>query len=314
MSRSWVPCSEINLDRLVEVWNGCLPEAYRVDSELVGRLGRDHACYRDDLSWAVMDGNKVLGFAEVKDPPFSLYDVKDRETLHLHSLAFSSEEAGREVLGRVLDSVGGRRMVFGGDHGHFWPGVPEGWTTGAAVLSGAGFSPHGGDSVDLECDLRTVDFEATAVAPLEAAGVEFRRGSEGDEAELDRFLREEFPGRWRYDVLSRFAVEPGDIFILLVEGRIEGFAFTQSWESRGPAVAGCVWRLDLGEHWGGLGPIGVSAGVRGRGFGGAVLVGALTGLQAAGVRRCIIDWTDLAAFYEKYGFSVARRYGGWSRS
>ncbi len=313
MNRSFIPCSDVNLDRLVEVWNGSLPGAYRIDAELVGHLGREHPSYRGDLCWALVEGGDLLGFAEVKESPAALYPGPSPEDFHLHSLAFRDEGVGGELLGKVLEGLAGRRIWFGRDNGHFWPGLPREWDSGRAVLEASGFQPDGGEAVDLEADLSVVTFDEAAIAPLLGPGVEFRRGMEGDEVALDRFFREEFPGRWRYDVLSRFAVEPSDVFLLWLGDRVEGFAFTQSWESRAPAVAGCVWRCDLGEHWGGLGPIGVSSVVRGRGFGGAVLVGALMGLQSAGVRRCIIDWTDLAGFYEKYGFSVTRRYQGMVR-
>jgi len=64
----------------------------------------------------------------------------------------------------------------------------------------------------------------------------------------------------------------------------------------------------LGENWGSLGPIGVSAGLRGRGSGHALLGQALSHLRDLGARRTIIDWTGLVDFYGRHGFEVTRRY------
>jgi predicted GNAT family N-acyltransferase len=73
-------------------------------------------------------------------------------------------------------------------------------------------------------------------------------------------------------------------------------------------ICGAVWHLSLGEHWGALGPIGVSEAQRGAGHGGRLLQGALAELKHRGGRRCRIDWTTLTEFYGKYGFKVSQTY------
>jgi predicted N-acetyltransferase YhbS len=64
----------------------------------------------------------------------------------------------------------------------------------------------------------------------------------------------------------------------------------------------------LPRPWGQLGAIGVSAGMRGQQLGRAMLAGGLARLHQAGVRGCIIDWTDLIDFYAKFNFKLFRRY------
>ena len=86
-----------------------------------------------------------------------------------------------------------------------------------------------------------------------------------------------------------------------------GFARVQKWDDK-VAMAGGVWRMDLGDHWGSLGPIGVAAGLRGKGLGQALLGAALTHLKEKGVKQCLIDWTILDKFYGEHGFKIARRY------
>lgn len=315
MSRTWVPAHEVEPDHLAEIWNFCLPDRFRVDGELIGRLGTGHPCYDRDMSWAIMEAGNCVGFVEGKSSAARLYDGPNPKVGHVHSWAFMSPDVGTELIDRVVEVCQGRfeRLVFGQDNGHFWPGVAEDWETGRQVLEQAGFEPVGGWSNDLECDLRWFEPDFKALEALGKPGVAARRAEKEDAAAMDEFFQREFPGRWRYDVESAFVRQASDVFLLFVDQTVEGFALTQSEESGSVPFAGCVWKEDLGESWGGLGPIGVSTRVRGTGLGGGVLVRALSGLKQAGVRRCLIDWTGLTEFYGKYGFEVTRRYQGMTR-
>jgi predicted N-acetyltransferase YhbS len=94
---------------------------------------------------------------------------------------------------------------------------------------------------------------------------------------------------------------------LFHKGDIHGFASIQGPGTQFP-IGGAVWRNDLGENWGALGPIGVSQQVRGEGWGGALLSAGLLELKARGTKQCIIDWTTLGEFYGKHGFEKTRLY------
>ena len=52
----------------------------------------------------------------------------------------------------------------------------------------------------------------------------------------------------------------------------------------------------------------MSAGLRGQGFGSALLDAGLRRLHNNGVNGCIIDWTGISEFYAKFGFSKYRQY------
>ena len=165
-----------------------------------------------------------------------------------------------------------------------------------------GFRPSN-EQVDLENDLATFNYDK----PL-PTGYEFRPMRSGDEDALEEFFVRVFPGRWRYDVFAKLSVEgPQCVYITKKGDRIEGFALIQTSAQKMP-IGGAVWKHDLGEHWGSLGPIGVSEDVRGTGVGGAIMGAALMHLKSLGVRRCTIDWTTLIDFYGKFGFEVSRRY------
>ena len=124
-----------------------------------------------------------------------------------------------------------------------------------------------------------------------------------------KFFEREFPGRWKYDILTKIEKEGtyNGIVILLHKGGVHGFASLQDVNSKYP-IAGAVWRNSLGPNWGTLGPIGVSQKVRGHGWGGAMLSAGLLELQRRGTKRCLIDWTTLDEFYGKHGFEKTRIY------
>jgi GNAT superfamily N-acetyltransferase len=130
---------------------------------------------------------------------------------------------------------------------------------------------------------------------------------EDEKALLDFFFRE-FPGRWRYE-FQEFLRERGrvsDYLLLLTARGIDGFVRITLEDSERPLDRFYMHRLPRPR--GQLGPIGVSASVRGKGYGRALLDAALCQLRDGGVRGCVIDWTNLVDFYAKFGFKPYRRY------
>jgi GNAT superfamily N-acetyltransferase len=203
----------------------------------------------------------------------------------------------------ILRNRGVTSLVFGQDSDHFFPGCPVAVPTLCSFLMVEGFETSG-EHFDLERDLG--DFEIEVQLPPNA---EVRRLNPNESEELFGFLESEFPGRWKHDVSMKVRVEgiENSVAGLLVDGRIHGFALIQDFSHRKP-ICGGNWHLDLGEHWGALGPIGIAKNRRGTGLGMAMLVGALHCLKQRSVDRCIIDWTHLADFYGKAGFQVTRTY------
>lgn len=309
MSLEFRRASEFSAEQFADVWSKWVPEKYWVDAEVLGHLGAEHPCSLVKDSFAALRDGVLVGFYELKDSAAHLFDGPSPDDLHLQSFAFGSHEVGVRLMEhlKVQWAGSGRTVYFGRGHGHLFPGVPTDWPEMMSVLAESGFAESDGLAYDVEADLANRDYGC----PL-ATGVEVVVASADDQADADRFFREEFPGRWRYDTLARLAVNPSDIALLKVDGRVEGFAFLQGFFSPCCPVAGGVWRHSLGPDWGALGPIGVSKGVRGQGLGGALLSWGLQLLKERGVQRCIIDWTTLVDFYGKYGFHVSRTYATYS--
>jgi len=125
---------------------------------------------------------------------------------------------------------------------------------------------------------------------------------------LHTFFAREFPNRWRYEY-QEFVRENGRIsaYIILSTARgIDGFARLTFADSERPIER--FYMHGLPRPWGQLGPLGVSKDARGQGYGRVLLDAALQHLRDAGVRGCVIDWTDLTDFYAKFGFAPYREY------
>ena len=199
-------------------------------------------------------------------------------------------------------------VVVGMDIDHILPGVIVEMTELRATLESLGFSKFR-ECFDLERDLAEYVVPTSVEPPLKDARATVRPCTIGDIPELKSYLAESFPGRWTFDVTRKVELddEPDDVYVLAVDGRIQGHAMTQTERCKRP-IGGAVWNLDLGPNWAALGSIGIAAAIRGRGLGNALLGKSLQALREKGARRTIIDWTDLVAFYGAHGFEVSRNY------
>ncbi len=297
---------DADFNKLAELWNAFYPGRYAVDADLLRQNTVDSPLFDWGASEILTDDNdQVRGFVSVKRSAASLYRGPDRDSAHLNAIAYTDPRIGLDLLfdaKQTLRNRGLARLVFGMDSGHFFPGCPVDFRNLSDFLMIEGFA-EGGEYFDLERDL--TGYSNKFPVPKDD---ELRLIEASDLPALQRFLEREFPDRWRYDVTKKVAAEgPVCVFGLFHGSEMDGFALIQDWTHTKP-IGGAVWRKDLGDHWGSLGPIGVSKRLRGRGSGNALLGEALSCLAERGVRRCIIDWTTLDKFYGGHGFEKSRFY------
>lgn len=256
-----------------------------------------------------MFNRDFIGAAAIKRSAASLYDGPDPLQAHLSFFCFLHFDAAKEVLAEAetnLRSRGIQKLVFGQDSRHFFPGCPEDWPEMMRFLLDQGFEPQN-DQVDLERDLSNYEAPEGTLSPL-GTDVIARPCVAEDMVALRAFFDEEFPGRWKFDVLQKWNLDGPSTVMGLFEGpKCIGFALIQQ-EGTSMPIGGAVWGSSLGANWGSMGPIGVSRGVRGRGLGDALLAASLLELKNRGARQTIIDWTTLIDFYGKHGFVVNRKY------
>lgn len=304
-----------NFAELAALWNRFFPAKYGVGPDLIRQNSVESPVFDWGASVIYKLGEAVLGFVVMKRSGTpTLYRGYDPDQWHLSALAFSEPEVGVDMLAyakSVICDRGATKLVFGQDSSHFFPGCPMDCPNLRDFLMVEGFTEHQGNCFDLEHDMADYTPKPGCLERL-TGNVCVRPVAQSEKGQLEQFLLKEFPGRWHHDVMFKISAEERtDMVYGLFEGStLQGFAFTQDWTHRRP-VNGCVWNADLGPNWGGLGPIGMAADMRGRGLGDTLLAGALVGLKEKGVRRMIIDWTGLDRYYGGHGFQITRRYTGF---
>jgi predicted N-acetyltransferase YhbS len=313
MLRAWRSSDET---ALLELWQRRWGELFPLDKALWDQqTAGDPRHFRADLARVFEEGGRVVGAVSLKTPPSP--PSWANQNPHNAWISFLLVESGREGdVGRALleealgtlRAEGFSRVQYGGDPSHFFPGVPLEDTALAELLQAYGFEA-GGLEQDFVRDLADYTLPTAAREALKASG--FRVGPCRPEQvpALLGFLESSFPGRWFYETVERLKVEPtpADVLVLEGEGQVWGFAHLYHRGSRriGPGI---YWREALGGAYGGLGPIGVSGALRGRGLGLALLCYGVQHLKELGVERMVIDWTTLADFYGKIGFVPWRSY------
>ncbi|HEV2357738.1 MAG TPA: GNAT family N-acetyltransferase [bacterium] len=218
---------------------------------------------------------------------------------------------GRSLVGAAEAFLRTRhraKAVLGSDPAHFFPGVPDA-TDAGGFFEACGYRFRG-EAYDLHRFLRDYRTpEAVTALLAQHHDIEIRPLAPGDRPALLAFLTAAFPGRWRYTI-ERFLARGGpigDVMGVTRDGTIRGFALLFHPQSRwiGPSIA---WASYPAAAAGGLGPMGLSPEIRGRGLGLALLDRAMVHLAGLGVDEMVIDWTILLDFYGKLGFAPHRRY------
>lgn len=300
--------SEVDFDKLAEGWNRFYPHKFRIDGETLLSAVNNPTCATLQVE-SSPDQTTFLCVKRSGTP--NLFQGSYPGRAHIGAV-FSETLQGLPMLVsravRAARDLGATSLAFGMDSDHLFPGIPEDMAGVVDLFAEFQFKETG-RCFDLERDLAGYVLPDECQRSLSNNGASVRPCTEADMAALDEFFAREFPARWRHDVMRKVRVdqEPDQVFVLLVDGNIEGFAMTQQDGCKRP-ISGAVWRLDLGPSWGALGPIGVSKAVRGKGLGNALLGYSLAALRDRGARQTIIDWTTLGDFYGAHGFEITRRY------
>ena len=257
---------------------------------------------------ALRDGQPagfVLASAVIADPTLTVG--------WLDAIAVAPE-AQRQGLGSALLSWaeawlrdhGCTQIRIGGSLRPFTPGLP----VELGPLPQQFFARRGYHEEGSEWDVAR-DLLAYPDPPLPAGAPSLRPvESAAEQQALLDFLSREFPGRWHFEC-QEFFREGGRAtdWLLLWPSEAEqpaGFCQITLEDSLRPIERFYPYRLP--HPWGQFGPLGVAREARGKGYGAAVVDGAARHLKHLGVRGCVIDWTDLVAFYGKFGFTPYRQY------
>lgn len=290
------------------VWNLAFPPDLLVSPRLMGynlHAGRGE---RKALWLARVDG-RAVGFALASALP-DLPAFHPPEEGWLEALAvdarFHRRGIHRALLLRAenwLRRQGVRVIHLGGGMRPFFPGLPAELNSERFFLQ-HGYRPEA--EVPTVWDMARDLGDGLGLAPLNSPAL--RPATPADMPALLTFFAESFPGRWQYEALEylRGGGPLGDFMILRLGERVEGFCWMTTSASVRPLERFYLQRLP--RPWGQLGPLGISPRLRGQGWGGWIVQAGIEHLQAAGVRGCVIDWTELVDFYRRFGFKPYREY------
>lgn len=239
--------------------------------------------------------------------------VSSLEQGWIDALAVAPAHQGLGIGAALLDWAEGWlsdhgciRLRLGGGLRPFAPGVPADLPS-VGYFRRRGYANRDDGPVvwDVARDLR--EYRTPSFA-AEALSAQVRPAQGADADTLLTFFEREFSGRWLYEVgeFLRGGGRISDIMVLLTPVGIDGFCWLTFEDSVRSLDRFFMARLP--RPWGQLGPIGISAGLRGRGYGAAVLDAGLRRLRDAGIAGCVIDWTGLLDFYGKFGFRPYRKY------
>lgn len=265
-----------------------------------GGVQAGRVAMRDDLPTGFVLASALPASPHISPPQIGWIDAV------AVSPAFQRQGIGSALLTWAeawLAEQGCIHSRLGGSLRPFTPGLPVELDAGV-FFDKRGYQGQARGSVDWD-----VAHELSAYAPRNyATDATIRFGRPGDEEATLGFFQGTFPGRWQFE-FQEFLKENGrmsDYMLLWTERGVDGFARLTFNDSERPLDRFHMHRLP--RPWGQLGPIGVSADCRGKGYGGALLDAGLCRLRERGVHGCVIDWTSLLDFYGKFGFKPYRQY------
>ena len=314
---SIVPYQPPQESAVLTLWNRTIADQFPMRRRLFLQQTRANPSFRFDDAAVAWVGDEPVGFVLTRPHRQSFPTGERYQGTGALSVLLVRPDARRQGIGSALldwahghlRRSGALQVRLGAGLEHTFPGVP---TTAPAARS---FFEHHGyrftyEVSDLILDLRQYQRPAKTDESLRQAGpsVTFGPCQPGEEQPLLDFVTANFPGSWWYWTDRRLAAGDREYLYLMRHGsRVVGFAHLYSSRARviGPSI---FWAPRLGPRYGGLGPIGLAEDLRGRGLGLALLCRSLEHLRHHGVRRTVVDWTDLPAFYAQVGFRVWQSY------
>ncbi|HPM72897.1 MAG TPA: GNAT family N-acetyltransferase [Spirochaetales bacterium] len=304
---------------LAALWNRSAGTAFPLDERLLRQQVALDTDPRLCLAVARPDGSLVAA-SLVKRAVRPGADGVAPRIGYLSLLAVDEAERRRGLAAGLLTrsvawlaSRGAERLELGGDYYHLVPGRPvedgAGFEALDAFLRAVGFEGEGFE-YDLSADLTRAAW-LSEPERLPNGSYRYALYEPKYRGALLRFIGSSFPGRWSHEI--REALDAGirgaDLMLAVDERDGSVVGFSRIYDKDSPLLGpGVYWRALMGEHPGGLGPIGVDPSRRGLGLGMGLLEHCVRDLARRGVGTMVIDWTDLVDFYGKLGFKVWKRY------
>jgi beta-N-acetylhexosaminidase len=315
----YVPLSVDWLTELSLLWNRELGDQFPMQEQLLRQNSFSDVNVLQGGSWIAVDeiSGKIVGFIVAKlwqeHREFVLGAGAGWIQVLLVDRDYRRLGIGSELLKRAETALlehGVHKILIGRDPWHYFPGVPKEYPKVRTWLESKGYK----DDNRVENDLLAIyDQSSASKLPIQE-GVSYRLLEIHEKNELLAFLRRCFPGRWEYEAIRYFELGgTGREFVVIeTDGHMIGFCRIN--DSSSPIIAQNVyWSPLFEDELGGIGPLGVDSAYQGKGYGLAVVQAGVHFLRERGIRKIVIDWTTLVAFYEKLNYRVWKSYDSFSK-
>jgi GNAT superfamily N-acetyltransferase len=304
------PFSLSDISSVVEIWNSACGANLAISTRFV-QYNTQLATGAVQQGRIAIENNVPIGFvlasALPNDPKTSASHVGWVDAIAVRS-EFQHRGVANELLTWAEDFLRAQQCTIarlGGSLHPFVAGLPDelnnlGW------FNKRGYLPRPNAETDWDVARDLIDYKARAdYASFDAT---VRPACADDNDAIMEFFMRDFPGRWRYEYEQalRDGGRDSDFMILVTDEGVDGVARLTYEDSERPVER--FYMHALPHPWGQLGSIGVSKRVRGQGLGGMLLDLSLCHMRNLGIRGCVIDWTSLVDFYDKYGFKPYRKY------
>lgn len=315
----YVPLTEDRLTEICRLWNRELGDQFPMQEQLFKQNSFDDVNVLKEGSWIALDeaSEKVVGFVVTKlwqeQRDFVLGAGAGWIQVLLVDRDHRKQGIGSELLKRAEGALlehGVHKILIGRDPWHYFPGIPKEYPEVRTWLEAKGYK----DDNRVENDLLAQYDESTVNELPKQEGVTYRLLARHEKDELLAFLHRCFPGRWEYEAIRYFELGgTGREFVVIeTDGQIVGFCRINDGSS--PIIAQNVyWSPLFEDELGGIGPLGVDSAYQGRGYGLAVVQAGVHFLRDRNIRKIVIDWTTLVAFYEKLNYRVWKSYDSYSK-
>lgn len=305
------------LTEVVELWNKVLGNEFPMCARLFEQNSFDDENVLYEGSQIALDAHqKVIGFIVAKKWQEQL-DVPMQKELGWIQVLMVDQQYHRQGIGSKLllhaeqafKKHHCKEILLGRDPWHYFPGIPQQKRIAIDWFKHKGYQEFCQEH-DLICHYSPENKKGLPNPP----SVKFSILQMEERDEFLAFLNKCFPGRWEYEAIHYFKKGGmGREFVIMRKAH-QIIGFSRINDAASPYIAQNVyWSPLLSEPLGGIGPLGIDADERGKGYGIAIVQAAISYLRKRNINDIVIDWTTLTTFYGQLGYKVWKSYDAYRK-